>query len=489
MRSGSLVELSLACDERLAVHRFTVREAVSELFSIKVLARCHNPVIDLKALLGERAELHLVDHDRRWCGVCDRARLVEAVDVGEGEVGLSTYEISIVPKLWLLSRRTRYRIFQHRSTPSIVCTLLEQWGLLEQATWLLQQDDHPARPYRVQYGETDLDYLSRLLEEAGIAYRFDDESAEGTQLVLSDTLHESAPRRGTPLLHVEHPTERTRHEYATRVCVTEELRPEAVVLRDHDFQRPTWSLVGEAHGDSSAAALVERYEPGAFLLERGTDRAAHDDRHGATLARRTLDSLRLGGCSISFETNAADVRPGTVVSIEGHPHPALDASAGLLITRIEIDGSPEGEWSIRAQAVPASTSYRPPRRTAKPRVVGVQSATVVGPRGQEIHTDDHGRVRVQFPWDRDAQGSCWLRVVQGWAGAGLGLFALPRVGQEVLVAFLEGDPDQPVVVGRVSNPLNPPPLKLPEEKTQSVWRSGTTPGGEGYSEIRFEDEK
>jgi len=195
-----------------------------------------------------------------------------------------------------------------------------------------------------------------------------------------------------------------------------------------------------------------------------------------------------------LETNIADLRPGTIITIEGPPHPALDPRlGGWLVTSLSIDGSAQGEWTVRATAVPAREPYRPARRTPKPRAEGVQSAVVVGPAGEEIHTDEHGRVRVQFPWDRegtlDEHSSCWLRVAQGWAGAGFGLFALPRVGQEVLVAFMAGDPDPPVVVGRVSNALNPPPLKLPDERTQSVWRSASSPGGGGFNEIRLEDRR
>jgi type VI secretion system secreted protein VgrG len=195
------------------------------------------------------------------------------------------------------------------------------------------------------------------------------------------------------------------------------------------------------------------------------------NRRGARLAGSRL---------VTFETNAIDLRPGTVFSIEGHPRAELDAQTGLLVTSLSIEGSPEGEWTIRGEAVPADRPYRPPLVTRKPKVHGVQSGVVVGPAGQEIHTDEHGRVRVQLAWDRegrlDESSSCWLRVSQGWAGAGYGMFALPRVGQEVLVAFLDGDPDQPIVVGRVPNALNPLPIRLPEERTQSAWRSASSVG-------------
>lgn len=160
---------------------------------------------------------------------------------------------------------------------------------------------------------------------------------------------------------------------------------------------------------------------------------------------------------------------------------------------LAVTGSEGGDVTITGRAVPASAPHRPARVTPRPRISGVQSAIVVGPEGEEIHTDEHGRVRVQFHWDRagrrDERSSCWIRVSQGWAGGGYGMMVIPRVGQEVLVGFFEGDPDQPAIVGRVYNAQNLVPYKLPEHKTRSTWRSASTPGGDGagYNEIMFED--
>jgi type VI secretion system secreted protein VgrG len=502
---GWPVQLSLACGERLRVHRFSVREAISSLFSVQVLARSSDPCVDLKGIVGRPAALRIASGyrfarggERLWSGLCHHARLVQAVDVGAGEVALSTYEIAIVPRLWLLTQRSDHRVFQHLSIPEIVRRLLEGWGV--PATWHLDADDHPRLAYKVQYGETDFDFVSRLLEEAGIAYAFTDDDRERSRLVLSDALHLSAPRREAAIRHVMSPNEAAERELVTRVAIDEHVRPGAVVVRDYDFRRPAFALLGEArHGGSAGDGRLERYRyrPGAFVIERGAGgpaaAAPHDGQHGALLAARALEAERAGSRTISFETNAIDLRPGTVFSMEGHPRPELDPRVGLLITSLSIDGSPDGEWTTRGEAVPADEPYRPPPRTPKPKVHGVQSGVVVGPPGQEIHTDDHGRVRVQLAWDRegtlDEKSSCWLRVSQGWAGAGFGMFALPRVGQEVLVAFLDGDPDQPIVVGRAPNALNPPPVKLPEERTQSAWRSASSPGGDGFNEIRFEDRR
>ncbi|MGK4004221.1 type VI secretion system tip protein TssI/VgrG [Sorangium sp. So ce1036] len=492
------IELSLACGERLRVERVAIREAVSSPFTVEVEAVSPEPCVDFDAIAGQPAALRIeagegsgLHGERVWSGVCSHVRQVRALELRGGELGVSTYALTIVPALWQLSLRTDHRIYQHLSAPEIASALLDAWGL--EATWKIDKDEHPQLAYKVQYGETDLDFFHRLLEEAGIAYALLDDG-ERSRLVLADALHRSAPRREAPLAYVDQPLDVRAHAWVTRVAIEQHARAGAIALRDHDFVRPSWALVGQARSAGCTDARTERYryQPGACLVERDGG-ALHEDRRATRLAAQALEAELAGACAISFHTSALDLLPGTVFAVDGHPRPELDPGVGLLVTSLSIEGRARGGWSVSGTAVRASAPYRPARRTPKPRVHGMQSGVVVGPPGEEIHTDAHGRVRVQFPWDRlgghDEHSSCWLRVGQGWAGAGYGLFALPRVGQEVLVAFLEGDPDQPVVVGRVSNALNPVPLKLPEERTQSLWRSASSPGGGGFNELRFEDRK
>ncbi|WP_437946582.1 type VI secretion system tip protein TssI/VgrG [Sorangium sp. So ce296] len=502
MRGGDVLrlDLSLASGEALRVERVAIREALSSLFTVEVEAVSPEPCVDLKAIAGQPAALRIeagegsgLSGERVWSGVCSHVRQVHALEVRGGDIGVSTYALTIVPALWRMALRTDHRIYQHQSVPEIGRAMLDAWGL--DATWHVDEKEHPRLAYKVQYGETDLHFFQRLLEEAGIAYALLDDG-ERSRLVLADALHQSAPRRDAPLAYTDQPLDVRAHAWVTRVAVEQHARADAVTLRDYDFQRPAWALVGPARSAGCTDARTERYryQPGVSMVEGGRDGAAsHDDRHAARLAARALEAEHTGACSISFRTNALDLRPGTVFAVEGHPRPELDPRVGLLVTSLWIEGSARGGWSVSGMAVRASDPYRPARRIAKPVVHGMQSGVVVGPPGEEIHTDAHGRVRIQLPWDRlgghDEHSSCWLRVCQGWAGAGYGLFALPRVGQEVLVAFLEGDPDQPVVVGRLSNALNPVPLKLPEERTQSLWRSASSPGGGGFNELRFEDRK
>ncbi|MCC6552679.1 MAG: type VI secretion system tip protein VgrG [Polyangiaceae bacterium] len=445
--SASRVELSLACGEALRVHRFAVREELSALFSVQVLARSSDPMLDLGSILGGAAALRIAHAERLWSGICHRARLVQAVELGATEAGLSTYEIEIVPRLWLLGERTRYRIFQHLAIPDVVRAVLGEWGLETESR--IDAAQHPRLVYKVQYGESDLAFVSRLLEEAGIAYAFTDDDGETSGLVLSDAIHRSAPRRAHALEHIESPNERTREDFATRVSIDGRVRPEAVSFRDHDFRRPAWNLLGESSRPTPERAALERwlYKPGLFLVDGGAAAAGagtHDDRFGAQLAARALEAERADSCVVSFEANAADLRPGTIVTIEGHPRPELDPRVGLLVTSIAIDGTPLGDWTVRVTAVPASTPWRPARRTPKPTVHGVETATVIGPAGEEIHTDEHGRVRVQMACVRRQGAQPGVappvrRSVTAVTGPGssTNLYAAPGVVDELILSRTE----------------------------------------------------
>jgi len=221
--------------------------------------------------------------------------------------------------------------------------------------------------------------------------------------------------------------------------------------------------------------------------------ARNDEKEGQNLAKRSLQAARANRVSASFRTNALALSPGTVVPVSGHPHPLFNAKRALLVTQMELSGTAGAEWFMTARAVFNTEPLRPGKTTPRPRITGMQSAIVVGPQGQEIHTDEYGRVRIQFHWDRegksDEKSSCWIRVSQAWAGSGYGMMNLPRIGQEVLVSFFEGNPDEPVIVGRVYNSRSRVPYALPKNKTRSTWKSDSTPNSDGYNEIMFEDQK
>jgi type VI secretion system secreted protein VgrG len=482
-------------ESSLAVHRFSVEEALSRPFSVQVTARSPDPSLDLDAIIGQRASLRIASgyrharvRERVWSGVCDH------IDQERAEpAGLSTYSLRIVPSLRLLTQRRNHRIFQRLSIPDIVGSLLGEWGI--GPIWRIDRQAYPKLDFKVQYGESDHAFVARLLEEAGIAFTFSHEAGDEAPpaLLLADALHEGDPR-SERLPFVAEPDRASEREYVTGVRLGHEVRPGAHAIRDFDFRRASFPLLAEAKKAKTPEDRYEQYHyrPGAFLVDDGGE-DAHDLDFGKDRADRALLADRAGKRAIAYETNAIDLSPGSVFSITGHPHPELDEAKKLLVTALSIQGSPDGEWTMKGRAVFADEPYRPPAETPRPVIRSVQSAIVVGPGEQEIHTDEHGRVRVQFPWDReggfDEESSCWIRVSQGWGGAAFGLSTLPRVGQEVLVAFLDGDPDQPVIVGRLFNALNPVPYDLPKDKTISAWKSDSSPGSAGYNEILFEDRK
>ena len=505
----TILELSVASGHPLSVRRFTVSESVSSLFSVSVWARCLEADVDLEGILGKEASLHIVHGavhvaglgSRTWKGVCTHIEQVEGVSPQPGQKAESTYFLRIAPKAWLLTQRQGYRIYQHLSIPDIIDKLLAEWAITP--VWKINRGSYPKLEYKVQYGESDYTFMSRLAEEAGIAFTFPDEG--GTNITFGDKLHSGTKRGGAAIHYVEEPSQSAEKEFVTNVRIAHEVRPGVHTIRDYDFRRPSFELFGPSARSPAPEDRYEQYhyQPASFLVEgaKGSGTPVADDRgtarneqpFGKERAERALLGRRMGKRQVAFDTNVPDVAPGSIFNIGQHPHPEVGEGTDLLMIELSIEGSPHDQWSISGRAVFTDMPHRPPLKTPKPRVNNVQSAVIVGPAGQEIHTDEFGRVRVQFPWDREGKNddgsSCWIRVSQGWAGTGYGMIVLPRIGQEVLVGFLEGDPDAPIVVGRVFNATQLVPYKLPDHKTRSTWKSDTSPGGAGFNEIMFEDLK
>ena len=499
-----LLELTFESGETsLEVRHFDVHESISALFTVSLRARSPNADLDLESIVGKSASFRIVNGlafgrvpTRLWTGVCSHIEQIQAEPTG-----LSTYHLRIVPTLWLLTQRRNHRLYQHLSIPDIADEILGEWSV--EPTWRIDRGKYPKLEYKCQYGESDYAFVSRLFEEAGIAFTFPDDDTNGSVLTLSDALHLGAPRPAPNLPYVDNPNQAAEQEFVTHVALAHEVRPGAHVVRDYDFRNPAFALFGEAQKAAPPEDKLEQYHylPGAVLVEGGLGgntpvgddkgTARYDPKFAADLAQRALDGRRVSRRTITLESNAHDLAPGVILSMDHHPHSALGSDAQLLLTEVQLRGAVGAEWTRACHAVFAGVPYRPLRATPKPDVTGTQSAVVVGRSGQEIDVDELGRVRVQFPWDRegtnDDGSSAWIRVSQGWAGTGFGLINIPRIGQEVLVGFLGGDPDQPVIVGRVFNNQNPVPYKLPDHKTRSTWKSNSSPGGGGFNEIMFED--
>jgi type VI secretion system secreted protein VgrG len=484
-------ELSFASGAQLEVRSFRVVERMSQPFSIDVVARSPDPSVDLGALVGHPARFTIAAHVRQgvavaarsWSGLCD-----EAEQLAVEPAGLSTYRIHIVARIRLLDGRISHRIYTARTALEIVAELLDEWEI--PSVRRVERGAYPTHVSRTQYRESDGSFFHRLLEEAGISYTFE----EGTcALVLDDAPQTRAARAGGALQVIDRATPAAGQEHATDLIVVERTVSGARTLTDVDFRRPNLDLrasASSAVGDGVPSSEVHAYRPGAFAGWQEGD-VGHHEQIGAFRAARELEAALAEARSVSFATDASDLAPGAVFALRGEGTLALEHER-LLATELTIDASVMGDWNVRVRAVPADRPYRPSPLTPRPHIRGLQAALVVGVEGDEdVHVERHGRVRLRFPWDERYRGvdraTPWVRVAAAWAGAGFGQTLLPRVGQEVLVAFEEGDPDRPVVVGRVANATAPTPYALPGRKTESGWRSESLPTRSGYNEIRFED--
>lgn len=500
MTSANTATVRIASEDRLDVRTFSVKQALSELFLVDVRARSQNGDIDFDAIIGKPASFTLQTEwtTRTWNGICLQA---DQVRVERG--GACTYQLMIVPRAYLLTQRRNYRVFQMKTELEIVQQLLGEWSVKVEAR--VDPGAYKARKYVVQYDETDFAFVSRLLEEAGVTYSFDEKDGE-TVLALDDAPHSRDLTK--PFLRFCDEPSVAAGEWVTRLSLAQEVRPGRVTIFDLDYRKssdnqPKFS----AAGGLPAEQKLERahYQPGAFLFKQesgGGSTPSADDRGSARTdeglaASRTNQRLlahRAGGKVVRFETNAIDVAPGSIVSVTNHPHRLL-ASGSLLALSTVIEGDYDDQWRAQVTLAPAASPHVPERKTPRPAVPGLESATVVGPDGQDIHTDEYGRVRVQFHWDREGarneESSCWIPSSQPWSGSGFGGVNVPRVGQEVLIEFLGADPDRPVVVGRVFTESSPPPYPLPQFKSVAGLRSETTPrlvmGGSGTGVAGLDD--
>lgn len=502
------LEVTVGSGDSLDVRHFNVSSGMSRPFTAEVVAVGDSHNIDFEAIVGAPAtfviatgstavrrgnEVRSADDRRVFSGVCSDAR-----HLGAEEKGLSTYRLRIVPTFSLLDHRTNNRIFQYKSEVQIALQILSEWGIPVDVR--VDLASHKRRKYKVQYEESDMAFVSRMLEEAGVAYFFDTTSkAAGTMIIVEQP--ERSERRAEPIRFSDAPNLDGGIEYATDLQVERRVAPGRYTVRDHDYRlAATYKLLQTSEAGVGIEKKLEifDYVEGAFLFT-GNDaddgkfadrkgRTRTDETEGKKLAARRLDALRAESFSMWFETNAFDVGVGSVIAISDHQR---TEDKPLLVIGEHSSGGFDGNWEHSCEATSALAPYRPPLRTPRPVANGVESAVVVGPAGEEIHCDEFGRVKVHFHWDRDSRmdddSSCWIHVSQSWGGAGFGGSQLPRIGQEVLVEFLGGDPDRPIIMGRVYTALQTTPYALPANKTQSGLKSNSTGGTGGFNEIMMED--
>ncbi len=509
-------------EERLLVHidtgdaldvsRFSIYEAMSRPFEVTLFVRSPNTHIDFDKVVNRPASFriasgvaHSEESVRTWTGVCSHFEQLRPEENLPGVRGMSTYLIRIVPTLWLLKLGSDNRIFRHKSIPDIVQEVLAEWEIAPVVKLVKPASHYKELEYVVQYDESDFNFVNRLLEAAGISYYFRHKPNAPNKLELSDEPHRGNPR--SPVDWEDEPAEGKQIDFVTNVRLTHRVKPGRVTIRDYDFhQKSDFRCLGESTpiDGQELGYQIYYYEPGGLRVKaRGSDKVADEGgkwafRHlpdeGNNRANRVLWGLRQGKRTVSYDTNAVGLHPGRVFSMNGHPRDDLAASEKLLVTEYQMDGGPHDKWVFSGEAVFVDAPFVPPLRTPKPRIAGVQSAIVVGKKGEEIFPDEYGRVKAQLHWDRQGKyeesASCWMRVSQQWAGSRFGTMFIPRVGHEVFVSYFDGDPDQPQIIGRTYNMTRPVPYALPKHDTKSVWKTKTSPQSDkknAYNEWRFDD--
>jgi type VI secretion system secreted protein VgrG len=489
-------------------------EAISRLFRFQLDLLAENgTAVPFDQLLGRGVSVKIRLSDgtyRDINGICSR------LDQGARDETFTSYRMEVVPTLWFLTRRGQSRIFQRLSIPDILKEVLAGTGV----EFRLKGTYHP-RDYCVQYRETDFQFASRLMEEEGLYYFF--RHTKGShQMVVADTPEGHPDLSGTKLFDEVRGGNRTEDRILTWKK-TQELRPHKYTLWDHCFELPHQTLAAEDLILDSVqvgpvthpmklgrAEMLELFDyPGEYAQRFDGDDTTGARRDGELDKifednRRTvhirMQEQAVAGLEIHGTSDLSDLASGHRFRLEGR----YDADGPYVLTEVHHsarligdyhnDGSDVGwTYSNSFTCIPAGLPYRPRRTTPKPIIPGTQTAVVVGPPGEEICTDQYGRVKVQFHWDRQGQhdlgSSCWIRVAQIAAGGGFGAIHIPRVGQEVVVQFEEGDPDRPIITGCVYNPGQMPPYPLPAKKMVSGLKSNSYPGGGGDNEITVDDTK
>ncbi|WP_430389161.1 type VI secretion system Vgr family protein [Dyella sp. 20L07] len=466
---------------------FELREALSAPFVLTLELSSHDSAIDFGDVLDQSALFTLWrgEHAVRYVhGV------VSALQQGTTGARRSRYRVVVEPQLARAGLRSDWRIFQQQTVPDIFKTVLKRSGLIDVKLHLSKE--HLPREYCVQPGETDLDFVQRLSAEEGLYYAFE-HSAQGHRLIQGDMLYMHGLIPGGAVTYNATPGGDQAEPCLWAFRYTEQVRTASQIQRDRYFQHPQYlqqHTYTAPHLDHQGRDY-ERFDwPGRYKA----------DEAGKPFTQTRLLSLRRDAQVAEIEGDDARLQPGLAFDVEGHPRE--DWNTGWRTTRMvhtgiqttsqeedSADATSGTHYRYTAEIIPDRVEWKAPLYP-KPRIDGPQIATVVGPPGEELHCDSQGRVLVQFPWDRygqsDEHSSCWIRVAQNWAGAGWGHMAIPRIGQQVVISYVDGDSDQPLITARVYDAINPPPYELPKFETLSTIKSKEHKGNRA-NELRIDD--
>ncbi|WP_348634643.1 type VI secretion system tip protein VgrG [Vibrio fluvialis] len=483
LEDDTLVVRGFDGQETLSSERINGQPCHGFRYELELASRLANLTPEM--VVDKAAELTLYRDDMLVQRVNGIVRRFTQGDTGHHH---TFYSLTLVPALERLSLRHNSRIFQLNTVPEILSILLQEMGINDYAFALTR--DCAQREFCVQYRETDLDFFHRLAAEEGLVYSFIHEEGKHT-LIFSDA-SESLPKLGEPIPYNTLAGGMIESPYISALSVHTQSEVSQTALQDYSFKKPAYSFAQQAVGTEMEYQQPD-YEhfdaPGRYK----------DDVSGKAFSQIRLDYLRRNARTATGKSNQPLLRPGVKFDLQEHLDDTLNRD--WLVVSVTCQGTqPQAleeagghgvtTYANQFSIIPAHRTWRATPQ-AKPQVDGPMIATVVGPEGEEIFCDEHGRVKLHFPWDRysngDEHSSCWVRVSQGWAGSQYGMIAIPRIGHEVIVSFLNGDPDQPIVTGRTYHATNTAPYTLPDNKTKTVLRTETHQG-QGYNELSFEDQ-
>lgn len=477
-------------DDVLLFNRMTANEELGRLFRFDLDLLSKEPDIKFDDILGQNITVRLTlpgDKERYFNGFVSRFSQEGMVDE------FNAYSMTVHPWLWFLTRTSDCRIFQEKSVPDIIKEVFRDHGFTDFEEAL--SGSYRTWNYCVQYRETDFNFVSRLMEQEGIYYFFKHQKDKHV-LVLADTVSSHEPYPDYEKLPFFPPDEHLRRErdHIYDWNLEREIQSGVYALNEYDFSRPKANLqVKSTIQRTHAHAALEIFDyPGEYP----------DTSDGENYVRARIEELQVEYEQVQAQGNARGLAAGSLFELTDYPREdqnreyLIIAATHQIASEAYTSGEAEGtgqDYTCSFTALHSKQPFRPARTTPKPMVQGPQTAVVVGPSGDEIHTDKYGRVKIQFHWDRygklDENSSCWVRVSQPTAGKGWGAVQIPRIGQEVIVDFLEGDPDHPIITGRVYNANQMPPYELPGSGMVSGMKSNSTPGGGGYNEMSMNDTK
>ena len=489
--NSSLFEFSVpGCETGFRVTGFEGEECISKLFQYTLQLANENPGLDLAALIGLPAMLFYRDSQGHVFRTVHG--IIGTVEQGDTGRRFTHYSLQLVSWLNLLTLRRDCRMFQNMDVQEVVTAVFQSAAIARDHFQFHLRNSYGKRLTCVQYRESDYDFVARLLEQEGIFYYFE-HSINGHVLILADdaAVHQAMP--DTPTLYYRPGPAAGAADSVFPFASGHRLRSGAVVLRDYNYLKPRLNQEVRESGDTQRDSGLEVYEyPGAYAVPE----------EGKHYARLREQALHLESRVIRGASKSRNMITGCRFKLERHPRADLNADYVIRSSRcsasqpqaLDADAPvAPAQYQCEFTCVPAQLSCIPSLHTPKPRIDGIQTAIVTGPAGEEIYTDEYGRVKVQFHWDRlggfDEHSSAWVRVAQSSAGTRWGTLFLPRVDQEVVVEFEEGDPDRPVVIGALYHSVHRPPYNLPEHKARTTLRSRSTPGGDTGNELCFDDNK